>query len=242
MIQRASLDDLWESAKPEERIFHPADFGTVPSETRRYLEHAIRPKSRLATAVRLKMHGEIKLKQWLPFSAEQVICWEHGMIWRAVVQIHGVSTRGGDSYLDGRGTMRWRLFGVIPVLNASGPDFTRSAAGRVNIESTWLPSVLCNPHIVWTCSEQSHFHARCTAHNETAEIDYVTDERGALQSVNMPRWGNPEGAEFHLVNCGGLVEEEATFGDYTIPTRMRVGWHFGTERIRVRRRVLPCDY
>jgi hypothetical protein len=26
------------------------------------------------------------------------------------------------------------------------------------------------------------------------------------------------------------VEKSATFGGYTIPVRMRVGWHFGTER------------
>ena len=45
----------------------------------------------------------------------------------------------------------------------------------------------------------------------------------------MPRWGNPGGLKFDYYNCGGTVEEEATFGGYTIPVRMRVGWHFGTE-------------
>jgi len=28
------------------------------------------------------------------------------------------------------------------------------------------------------------------------------------------------------VDFGGIVEEEGTFGGYTIPTRLRVGWHF----------------
>jgi uncharacterized protein DUF6920 len=56
------------------------------------------------------------------------------------------------------------------------------------------------------------------------------DDRGRLQSVNMPRWGNPEGAEFHYANCGGWVEEERTFGGYTIPSHLRVGWYFGSER------------
>jgi hypothetical protein len=53
----------------------------------------------LANAVRLKMHGEIKLKGWLPFHAEQVICWSRGMVWQAKVQMHGISIRGGDTYL-----------------------------------------------------------------------------------------------------------------------------------------------
>ena len=57
------------------------------------------------------------------------------MIWRATVRMHGLPIRGSDSYLDGQGAMRWRLFGIVPMVNAAGPDITRSAAGRVNIES-----------------------------------------------------------------------------------------------------------
>jgi hypothetical protein len=47
---------------------------------------------------------------------------------------------------------------------------------------------------------------------------------------SMPRWGNPGGGPFRYTNCGGYVDEEGTFNGYTIPTRMRVGWHFGSER------------
>ena len=68
------------------------------------------------------------------------------------------------------------------------------------------------------------------AHGESADIDYVVDEKGGLKTVNMPRWGNPEGAEFHYANRGGMVEQEGKFGGYTIPTRMRIGWYFGSER------------
>ena len=42
--------------------------------------------------------------------------------------------------------------------------------------------------------------------------------------------GNPVGGAFHYADFGGLVEEESTFDGYTIPTRMRIGWYFGTER------------
>ena len=85
--------------------------------------------------------------------------------------------------------------------------------------------MLCRDAVSWTSSQRSRFHARFEAHGEIAEIDYVTDDSGALQSVSMPRWGNPEGAEFHLASFGGFVEESATFGGYAIPVRMRVGWN-----------------
>jgi hypothetical protein len=224
------IDDLWKSARGGERAFDPATISGIPIEARRYLEHAIAPGTTLANAVRLKMHGEIKLKEWLPFRADEVICWDRGMIWRATVKMHGIPIYGSDRYLDGQGAMQWRLLGIVPVAKASGPDITRSAAGRMNIESTWLPSAFCGDSVSWTTSKESHLHARFKAHGELAEIDYVTGGTGALRSVNMPRWGSPEGAEFRLANFGGFVEESAAFGGYTVPVRMRIGWHFGTDR------------
>ncbi len=230
MTNELSLDELWDTAPASERVFSAEKLSSLPGSARRYLEHAIAAGAPLATAVRLRMHGEIKLKGWCPFTAEQVIRWDRGMMWRAKVRMHGLSISGGDAFLDGAGTMRWKLFGLIPVVTAAGPDITRSAAGRVNIESIWLPSVLCDAAVSWSEADAAHPHARFTAHGETAEMDYTIDEAGRLLAVNMPRWGNPEGGEFHYANCGGLVEEEAAFGGYTIPARLRVGWHYATDR------------
>lgn len=229
--KQPSLEDLWNFPPP--RALGTFDIGRVrdvPNAVRRYLGHAITAGTPLASAVRLQMHGEIKLKAWYPFSAEQVIRWDRGMIWNATVRIHGVPLCGGDRFLDGQGAMRWKLLGIVPIVNASGPDITRSTAGRVNIESIWLPSVLCSDEVSWTAVDDSHLYAKFLAHDETAEIDYRIDNRGSLQSVNMPRWGNPEGAAFHYANCGGFIQDERTFGGYTIPSRLRVGWYFGTER------------
>ena len=124
--------------------------------------------------------------------------------------------------------MRWKLFGIVPIINAARPSITRSAAGRINIESIWLPSVLCGDGVLWTAQDAFRLHARFTAHSEAAEIDYVIDEKGWLKAVNMPRWGDPGGFGFHYVNCGGFVDKEGSFGGYTIPTRVRVGGILGT--------------
>ena len=61
-------------------------------------------------------------------------------------------------------------------------------------------------------------------------MEFEIDEHGQLQSVKMQRWGNPNGAAFRLVDFGGFMEAEGTFGGYTIPTRVRVGWYFGSPR------------
>ena len=93
-----SLDDLWNMTPSSNCAFLAAQVAGLPEGARRYLLHAIAVETPLASAVRLRMHGEIKLKdRWYPFSAEQVICRDHGMIWSATVRMHGISIRGSDS-------------------------------------------------------------------------------------------------------------------------------------------------
>jgi uncharacterized protein DUF6920 len=230
MTTPRSLNHLWNSAAPAGRGFDPAQIGGFPAPAQRYLQHAIEAGTPISSAVRLRMHGEIRLKAWYPFSAEEVIAWDRGFIWQAAVRIWGVTIRGGDYLVDGNGGMRWNLFGLIPFINARGLDISRSAAGRVNIESIWLPSVLCGSGVWWSAADESHLHASFAAHGENAEIDYTIDRDGHLTSIKMPRFGNPDGGKFGYFDCGGLVDEERRLGGYTIPVRMRVGWHFGSPK------------
>ncbi|MFL6261673.1 MAG: DUF6544 family protein [Thermoanaerobaculia bacterium] len=240
MDETLSLDGLWNSAPPATRIFDPGELAHLPEPARRYLTHAIAPGTPLASAVRLRMHGEIKLKGWLPFSAEQVINWRHGMIWKATVRMHGLPITGFDRFLDGEGAMRWKLLGIIPVMKASGPDISRSAAGRVEAESIWLPSVLCGENVAWTAADPSHPHARITLRGETTEVELTVDESGRLRSIKMPRWGNPEGGELHSADFGGVVEEEGTFGGCIIPSKLRIGWYFGSDRFEREGEFFRC--
>ena len=229
-MKEASLDDLWNSAKASGVRFDPAQVAALPVPARRYLQHAIAPGTPLASAVRLRMHGEIKIKRWYAFSAEQVICWSRGFIWQAAARMGALTVRGSDRYVDGYGAMRWRLFGLVPFITAAGPDITRSAAGRVNLECAWLPSVLCGKDVSWSASDASHIRASFQAHREMADVSFGIDENGAVKTLAAPRWGNPGGVEFRYVTFGGFAENEATFGGYTIPTSFRAGWYFGSDR------------
>jgi hypothetical protein len=235
MTKSISLDALWESATPTELVFSPDKLSHLPEAAKRYLEHAIAPGTPIAAAVRLKMHGEIKLKKWIPFTAEQVICWEHGLIWSATAWMNGfLPIIGSDRIIDGIGAMQWKLLGLFPVMTASGTDLTRSGIGRLQSESVWLPPVFCGDGVSWTSTESSdldsNLHSSFVVQGEKAELDLTIDRTGRLKTAKLPRWGNPDGAEFHYVDFGGILEEEGTFGGYTIPTRLRIGWYFGTDR------------
>lgn len=230
MRREPTLDELWEAAEPPERAFSSDLIAGLPGPARRYLEHAIARGTPLATAVRLRMHGEIKLGSWYPFTAEQVIVRGGEMIWRATARVHGLPVRGSDRLVGGEGAMRWKLFGIVPVVAASGPDVTRSAAGRVEGETVWLPSALCGDDVSWSAPDASHATAALSLYGEPAALTLELAEHGRLEALRYSRWGNPEGGEFHYSDFGGVVEEEGTFDGYTVPTRMRAGWYFGTPR------------
>lgn len=223
------LEELWRSGSDQRAPFDPAALADLPDPARRYLAHAIAEGAPLASAVRLKMHGEIRLgradgQQWSPFEADQVIRWDRGMIWRARVKMKGLPVRGFDRLIDGAAAMRWRLFGVIPVMRADGPDITRSAAGRVSAEAVWLPSVLLGS-ARWTAEDPSHAHASLVVAGEHADLRLTVAEDGSLRECTLSRWGNPEGEDFHYAPFGGLVLRERTFGAYTIPSELRIGWY-----------------
>lgn len=227
-----SLEALWTapSERPH-RAFDPASLEGLPVAARRWLAHAIEPGAPLHQAIRLRMRGEIKLGRWRPFEAEQVIRWGRGMVWRAKARLGPLSISGQDSIVDGEGMMRWRLLGVVPVMSAEGPDVTRSAAGRLELEATLLPSVLLDPDVRWRPSDddrvaEAYVHVPGGDGLVTLEVDHA----GRLASASMPRWGNPEGGEFHEVPFGVHLDGELCANGYAISRRIRAGWWFGTPR------------
>jgi hypothetical protein len=224
------LEDLWSSPAGVARAIHPCESPDLPPAARLYLEHAIAPGAPLANAVRLRMHGEIKLRKWLPFTGEQVIHRVRGFVWRATVRMSGLAIRGFDRLVDGEGEMRWKLLGLFPVMKASNPDISRSAAGRFLSESAWLPTILCGDHVSWTAEAPLCAVAHCNVFGEAAHLTITIAETGRALSMRLARWGNPEGGAFHYADFGAMAEEEGTFAGLTVPARIRAGWHFGTER------------
>lgn len=220
----SDLDALWNSVTPTERVFDPQQVAHLPEAVQRYLTHAIAPGTPLASAVRLRMHGLIKVGRFRKFKAEQVIVRGRGMIWRARFRMHGLSVHGYDRFVDGEGEMRWKMLRVIPLVRGAGSDVARSAAGRLAAESIWLPSLLCDETVWWRDGEAGAAHARFAVDGHAAELALLLDQ-GRLRSVAMSRWGNPDGGAYRETSFGAFVDQEATFGGYTIPARLRAGWY-----------------
>ncbi|MGL5794175.1 MAG: DUF6920 family protein, partial [Waterburya sp.] len=141
------IRQIWLSLQfePTETIFTQDMVENLDEPVQRYFLHAIAPGTLLASYVELEMSGEFKLKpddQWLPMQASQIISTFPGLVWKATIDKGFQTFSGADYYFQGRGRMRFSLWGLIPLVNAQNEHINRSAIGRLAAEHIWLPSAL----------------------------------------------------------------------------------------------------
>lgn len=235
------LRTLWERGPDADGRFDSVSLTGLPQAAARYLRAAMAPDAPLAEVVRLHMHGEIRLKGWCPFRAEQVIRRDGAMVWRASVRMGGVPVVGYDSLVDGHGELNWRVLNVFPVMRKSGPDITRSAIGRVLGERVWLPSALVPPDANWSDAGGGTVTATIGAWGETLPLTLRVDADGAPVTLSFPRWGNPDGGGFRWASFGGRIEAMGQFGPFRIPSRLLVGWFSDQPRFEEDGAFFRCE-
>jgi len=216
------------SAEPA-AAFSPRMVADLPPVAQRYLLHAIKPETPLAERVEIGMSGEIKpAGSWLPFKAKQTLARGRGFVWRAKAKQGFVSMEVTDHYAAGGARVQVALFGLLPLVNASGPDIAKSAAGRLLGESVWLPAAFLPQNgAAWEEVDSSNAKVTLAVNDLATTLTLTVDGEGRLREVVFLRWNDTEKA---FVPFGVAVEEERTFGGYTIPSKLRAGWWYGTER------------
>jgi len=218
---------------PAGDVFDPATVDGLPAPAQRYLRHTLAPGTPLFPSVRLSMHGRLRLRPGatpMPMQAEQVLAPPHGLVWRARAGPWWMRIRGFDRYGHGRGTMRWWLYGLIPLVQADGPDVTRSAAGRLGGEAIFVPAMLLpQSGARWEAIDDDTARGTIQVNREAVTFTVAVDAAGRLQRVRLPRWrddrgdGTP-GYDRFVVDH---FDRERTFDGVTIPTRFRAGWRLG---------------
>ena len=128
--------------------------------------------------------------------------------------------------------MRWKILGLIPVVQADGPDVSRSAAARAAAEAVWVPTALLPRYGVhWNAEDDTHLTARYTVDNTPLVVRYELDEGARMVSAQMERWRDPDNTgTWALHSFGFEATARATFGGVSIPSQGRVGWFPRTEQ------------
>jgi hypothetical protein len=214
------------------RRFQPASLAALDEPVRHYLTHAIRADAPLADEIRLTMAGRIKIGPvWLGFTAQQEFdghefAWRARAGWGPFKPLHVV-----DQYRAGAGSIDCRIFGRLSFLHADDENTTRAAAARGAVESIWVPaSLLPDRGVTWRAENPNLLVAGFEVPPERPEVRLAIDDTGAVLSVSVMRWGNVYQNDYGYIPFGGNVTAERRFGDFVLPSRVSVGWWFGTER------------
>jgi hypothetical protein len=219
------------SAVVKQSRFDPSQLEGLPEPAQRWLAHALSPGASLAGAVMLRMRGHLRVTRWLPFEAVQLHAPPHGYLWVAKAGWGPVSLRGYDCYADGAGRMRWRLFGRLSLVDASGPDIDRSAAGRVALDAFTVPSSWLGPEVTWQPGPDADSAiAIWKVGSWVLAVHLEVAPDGALRTVSMRRWAAPRGEPWGEYSCGGTVGGERGFEGVNIATTLRAGYFFRTHR------------
>ena len=216
---RALARALRPVARPD--VFDPAMLLAHPEPARRWLTHAVEPGLPLVHAAELRMHGEVKLGgRWRPYTAIEALVPGAGFVWAARTCIGHLRVSGYDSYVNGAGSMRWRLVG-LPLISAAGPDVTRSAAGRLAGESVLLPTSLVDA--TWQAGPDPDTATYFDGLSASAVTILVAAD-GALDGVSMHRWGDPDGTGYGERTFEVLFGGEYAADGMIVPDDMRARW------------------
>ena len=226
--------DVWRELAARANAVDCFDPGAVrdqPEVVQRWLGRALAVGVPLGGGVQLRMHGHIRLgEHWRPFEADQVLAPLRGYIWAATARFGRLPVTGFGRFSDGAGEMRWKLLGLVPVVTATGSDVSRSAAGRLAAEIVLAPTAFATadweatPDPDVACGSFSFSHA-------TERVELRVSADGQVRSASMLRWGNPDRLPFGRHLFGAELSDSETFaGGLTIPTTMRAGWGWGTDR------------
>ena len=225
------LRAIWKSLEGDGRgaAFHPDMVTGLPEPARRYLLHAIKPGTPLASSVALRMKGKLRPKAtvpWTEMKAREIICVTKGFLWKAKVRRGLSRVSGADHYADGQGRVRFWLWGVFPAVRMEGEDTTKSAIGRLAIEAVWLPSALL-PQAGATWEAVDNHSAKVTIQIDGQPTTLVVNVEpdGKLRRSIISRWGGVgESGEAVWMPFEVESHEEREFGGYTIPSFCTAGW------------------
>ena len=138
------------------RAARPVDISAaLPAQVRDFALRADASPDDLAHCVSFVQSAEMQLKPgqpWQPLDATQTVSvGTVGFVWQAQQMLGPVAKINVvDAFVAGQGWLRVRLMGLLRVVNAFGPGFSRAEALRYLAELPCAPdAILGNRHLKW---------------------------------------------------------------------------------------------
>ena len=202
----------------------------LPDAVRRWLKRSNVIGKEIISSVHLKQRGKMRTKpdgRWLAVQAEQYNTIDPpSFLWLADVRVAPlIHLSGKDTYKNGKGHMLIRLFNLIPVTNASGPEIDQGALLRYLAEIVWFPTAALASYIQWKEIDSLTAEATMTYGEVTASAQFSFNAEGDFESLSARRYYDRKtGATLEHWHIHNEQSSYKTFQGFRIPVKSVVTW------------------
>ncbi len=239
------------SVSPRVLTHSESELEGLSDPVKRYFQTVLREGQPIVTRARLTWEGEFLMREtengWRPFTATQYyVTRRPGFLWDARIKMApGLAVHVHDAYIDGVGTLRGEVLGLIQVIRLGGtPEMAEGELLRYLAEAVWFPTALLpGQGVRWTPIDGSSARATLTDGDTTVSLVFHFNASGEITSsfaTSRPREVN---GEMRPTPWAGSYADYAEQDGMRIPTRGEVVWHLEDRRLPYwRGRVLEAMY
>ena len=169
--------------------YHEAQLAGLPAPVQRYFRHVLTEGQPYLRGLRLRHGGQFKTdlkKAWMAITGEQYITTDPaGFIWEGSPRWFVAR----DAYEAGRGSLRVRLLGAVPIVNGHGPHYDEGELQRWLAETTWLPTALLpGAGIAWTAVDEHSAQLTFTQGGQSVTCLMRFNERDEIEACEASRY------------------------------------------------------
>jgi hypothetical protein len=230
-LVRADVDSLLAGAAPlPDAVVTEEMLGELPEPARRFLTYAGVIGRPFVGTVRLTQTGQIQAavgQPWLPLRAEQHFSVQPpGFVWQAVVPARALPLlRAKDSFFGGRGRMLITAAGLVPMVDATGPEFDQGEMLRFLSEMMWFPTAFLGANVSFAPVDDGSTRVSLTHAGRTATGTIFVDDDGKMTRIEADRYYAGESGTPSLQRWSTPVDEYGEFNGLRIPVRARAVWN-----------------
>lgn len=164
---------------------------------------------------------------WQPVKAEQYFnALAPGFVWQAQVQLFpGVTLLARDKWQDAHGQMLISAWGLIPVVQAQGPEIDQGTLLRYLGEMLWFPSSALRPSVQWRELSSGSAEATLTVGAQTVKAVISFNPEGDFERMEALRYyARKTGATLEKWRITANPHSLKTFSGIQIPSQYTVSW------------------
>ena len=148
--------------------------------------------------------------------------------WDAKISIFpGMSLSVMDSYREGKGEMRGRLFSLFILIDEKNQsELDEGALQRYLAEAVWFPTALLpSQGVVWTGLGRDRAKATIRDANISVSLEFEFNEKGEIVSVYAPSRYRESSGKYEPTPWKGRFSKYIDANGYLIPQEGEVEWH-----------------